>query len=85
MEAVNLGTLSINRASKQYAILRGTFQNNQKHSQHTSKKKKTNSKKIQVMIALWVTWNAMDSQIELQQTSVEKECQLVMNTDMVFW
>ena len=54
MEAVNLGTLSINRASKQYAILRGTFQNNQKHSQHTSKKK-TNSKKIQVMIALWVT------------------------------
>ena len=80
MEAVNLGTLSINRASKQYAILRGTFQNNQKHSQHTSKKKKTNSKKIQVMIALWVTWNAMDSQIELQQTSVEKECQLVMNS-----
>ena len=79
MEAVNLGTLSINRASKQYAILRGTFQNNQKHSQHTSKKK-TNSKKIQVMIALWVTWNAMDSQIELQQTSVEKECQLVMNS-----
>ena len=44
------------------------------------KKKKTNSKKIQVMIALWVTWNAMDSQIELQQTSVEKECQLVMNS-----
>ena len=43
-------------------------------------KKKTNSKKIQVMIALWVTWNAMDSQIELQQTSVEKECQLVMNS-----
>ena len=42
-------------------------------------KKKTNSKKIQVMIALWVTWNAMDSQIELQQT-VEKECQLVMNS-----
>ena len=83
MEAVNLGTLSINRASKQYAILRGTFQNNQKAFTaylKKKKKKKTNSKKIQVMIALWVTWNAMDSQIELQQTSVEKECQLVKNS-----
>ena len=73
MEAVNLGTLSINRASKQYAILRGTFQNNQKvftaylkkkkkkkflpptPKKKKKKKKKTNSKKIQVMIALWVT------------------------------
>ena len=58
------------------------FKTIKKLSQHTSKKKKkkTNSKKIQVMIALWVTWNAMDSQIELQQTSVEKECQLVKNS-----
>ena len=61
------------------------FKTIKKFSQHTSKKKKkkkkkTKSKKIQVMIALWVTWNAMDSQIELQQTSVEKECQLVKNS-----
>ena len=59
MEAVNLGTLSINRASKQYAILRGTFQNNQKVftaylKKKKKKKKKNKSKKIQVMIALWV-------------------------------
>ena len=32
------------------------------------------------MIGLWVSWNAMDSQIELQQTSGEKEPQLVKNS-----
>lgn len=32
------------------------------------------------MIGLWVLWNAMDSQTELQQTSGEKERQLVKNS-----
>ena len=32
------------------------------------------------MIGIWVSWNAMDSQIELQQTSEGKKCQLVKNS-----
>ena len=32
------------------------------------------------MIGLWVSWNTMYSQIELQQTSGEKERQLVKNS-----